>query len=290
VEFANQLFGLAQDRSTDTKGALSETFDGGVTWSSVSTSGRVGTYDLCYIPGTENTWVSTESGSAKGAFYSYDGGHSWARFAGTDAFQFLAVDFVSNNKGWAGGFNESSTRGGVFKFLGEFPLKSPLTPVSNLFAKVTGRQIDLSWTVPANNDDKGYNVYRNDTLVNTDPLVNPIYTDNPVAAGKHTYCVKVVYHSGESEAVCTDALVMLGISENRVLVNVYPNPATEMINIETAIEFSQVSIFNILGQEVYSYRTPGKNLKMLTEGFKHGVYVLQINFENSRILRKISVL
>jgi hypothetical protein len=290
VEFANQFHGLAQDRSADTKGALSETFDGGITWSAVSITGQVGTHDLCYVPGTDNTWVSTGAGAAKGAFYSYDGGHSWARFAGTEAFQFLAVDFISKSNGWAGGFNESSTRGGVFKFLGEFPRKSPLSPVSNLFATVTGRQISLSWTAPVNNDGKGYNVFRNDTLLNLVPLVNSTYTDNPVATGKQTYCVKVVYPAGESDAVCTDALVMLGIPENRILVNVYPNPATELINIETAIEFSQVNIFNILGQEVYSCRTQGKNLKILTEGFKHGVYVLQIIFENSRISRKITVM
>jgi len=126
-------------------------------------------------------------------------------------------------------------------------------------------------------------------LLNTIPLVDPIYTDNPVATGKHTYCVKVVYNSGESDAVCTDALVMLGIPENEISVNVFPNPSTELINIETSLNFSQVKIYNLFGQEVYSYWAPGKILKVITEGFKPGLYVLQINAGNSRISRKISV-
>jgi len=289
VKFADQYHGLAQDKSAGTSGAFSETFDSGITWSAVPVIGQVGTNSFCFVPGTGNTWVSTEAGSAKGVFYSYDGGHSWARFAGTNADQFLAIDFVSNKSGWAGSYNTSSTKGGIFKFLGVFPSQKPLAPVSNLLANVTGRQINLTWTVPPNHDDKGYNVYRNDTLLNTIPLVDPIYTDNPVATGKHTYCVKVVYNSGESDAVCTDALVMLGIPENEISVNVFPNPSTELINIETSLNFSQVKIYNLFGQEVYSYWAPGKILKILTEGFKPGLYVLQINAGNSRISRKISV-
>jgi len=289
VEFADQFHGLAQDKGEDTKGALSETFDGGVTWSSVSITGQVGTHDLCYVPGTENTWVSTEAGSAHGAFYSYDGGHSWARFAGTNAYQFFAVDFVSNRHGWAGGYNESSIRGGVFKFLGVFPPKSPLAPVSNLLATVTDRHIDLKWTVPANNDDIGYNIYRNDTLINSMPLVNPIYTDNPVAIGKQTYCVEAIYHSGKSEVVCVDAWIVTGISENELTFKVYPNPATEMITIETPENFNRVSITNILGQEVYRYSAQGNILKILTDGFDAGIYILQINIGNKTDIRKISL-
>ena len=289
VAFADQYHGLAQDKSEDTKGVLSETFDGGITWSSVSITGQVGTQDLCYVPGTGNTWVSTEAGSAKGVFYSYDGGHSWARFAGTNACQYFAVDFVSNSHGWVGGYNESSTRGGVFRFLGAFPGQESLSPVSNLLATVIEKNINLSWSIPDNNAEKRYNVFRNDTLLNSIPLINPEYTDNRVAAGKHTYCVAAVSPSFISEMVCTDVSIMTGISENEIVTRVYPNPATEIITVETPVNFGQVSIFNLLGHELYRYSAPGNILRILTEGFEPGIYILQISIGNKTDIWKISI-
>jgi hypothetical protein len=289
VEFADEYHGLAQDKSAGTSGAFSETFDGGITWSAVPVIGQVGTNSFCFVPGTGNTWVSTEAGSAKGVFYSYDGGHSWARFAGTNADQFLAIDFVSNKSGWAGSYNTSSSKGGIFKFSGMFPSQKPLAPVSNLLATVIEKNINLSWSIPDNNDEKKYNIFRNDTLLNSIPLINPEYTDKMIATGKHKYCVTAVYPLFISELVCTDVSIMTGISENEIATRVYPNPASEIITVETPVNFDQVSIFNLLGNEVYRYSAPGNILKILTEGFVPGIYLIQINFGNKTDLHKISI-
>jgi photosystem II stability/assembly factor-like uncharacterized protein len=375
VKFANELHGLAQDKSTNSTGALSETFDGGVTWTLVNPTGPVGATDLCFVPGTENTWVSTNAFIWGGAFYSFDGGHSWAVFNGVNTLQFMAVDFTSNSCGWAGAFNTSSTVGGIFKYVGSIPDASVLSPVTDLIASVIERNVQLEWSAPSVGTVLGYNVYRNDTLLNTVPLTGRVYNDNQVsnghhtycikavyiagesnavctevwinagvlspvsnlvatitdrnvrlewnapgtgivlgynvyrgdtllnmfpffgldyndlqvASGHHTYCVKAVYAAGESDAVCTEAWITYGISENEAIVKVYPNPASEVINIETSINFSQVSILTLLGQEVYTYSARGNKLKILTNGLKPGMYVLKITSGSSCSTKKISV-
>jgi photosystem II stability/assembly factor-like uncharacterized protein len=289
VEFNNGLHGLAQDKNLGSTGSLSETFDGGITWLPVTIAGHVGTYDFCYVPGTDNTWISTEAGTSLGAYYSYDGGHSWALFAGTNTDQFLAVKFISNSIGWAGGFNLGMTDGGMFRFLGTLPAGTVLGPVSSLFAVVTGQYVHLEWASPAFGNVLGYNVYRNNTLLTASPVSSLVYDDSPVPNGSQTYCVTAVHQTGESEAVCTDALVTFGIPEYEADIMIYPNPANEIINIKSPATFSQVSLFNLLGHKVYDYAATGKDLTILTQGIKPGVYFLLITLEGRTVKRKISI-
>ena len=102
-------------------GTIYETFDGGETWSLVDYSGQMYWSNLAYVPGTENTWVSTGSRyifdyQGDGASVSFDGGHTWNEFPGTSGSTFLAMDWVNEQCGWAGGYNKSATEGGMFKY------------------------------------------------------------------------------------------------------------------------------------------------------------------------------
>ncbi len=147
VEFASATHGIAMDKGASTVGAMSETFDGGVTWSTIAVTGTVLTNDYAYVPGTPNTWVCT--GAAEGATgiaYSYDGGHTWAFFPDTEGTQFLATDWINSTTGWCGAFNESNTVGGMYKFNGS--LEEPLPP-TNLQGTVTGgNDVHLTWDAP----------------------------------------------------------------------------------------------------------------------------------------------
>jgi photosystem II stability/assembly factor-like uncharacterized protein len=375
VDFADQFHGLAYVKSNDMTGALSETFDGGFTWTLVKPTGPIGSNDICFVPGTENTWVSTGNPDY-GVFYSTDGGHSWVPFAGNETDQMLSVRFISQTVGWAGGFNASTTVGGMFKFVGKIKSSKFFNPVTELIAKVTGKMVNLEWKAPATDTFSGYNVYRNDTLLTEIPINSRNYKEIEVAYGKQTYCVAAVYPDGESEticadafimspiknlvatvtdgmcvvklkwdappigvgefdidyyiyrnntlltfvnstysgdcpfiplsgkqtycvvakyksieseAVCTDVLITTGIPENRTNINVYPNPATDKITIETSLNFDKISIYNLLGQEVYNNSFSGNNLIIQATEIPPGIYILQINSGNKTDIRKISI-
>ena len=89
--------------------------------------------------------------------------------------------------------------------------------------------------------------------------------------------------------MCTAAQIAFGIPEFEAQVRIYPNPALEVIHIETPEDFSQVQLFTLIGQEVYNYKAPGKSLRILTAGFKPGLYILKIHAGNSVHSGKISI-
>lgn len=289
VEFRDALNGLAMDKGDATTGGLSETTDGGITWTAVTSTGDAGTADFVYVPGTDNTWVSTESNTARllGAAYSYDGGHSWAHAGGTEANQFLACDFVNNHCGWAGTFNTDATSDGMFKFIGLLQPGSILNPVTNLIAQPIDNSVHLTWTMPAT-PPLSYNIYRNDTLLtNTTSL---LYNDSPVSNGPQNYCVTAVYALGESPRTCTTVWLTVGIpNTDEAAYRVYPNPATELINVVAPVKFTEVRIINNVGQVVYRNNNKGTNLRILTEGFDPGMYILQIYTGTQLISKKISI-
>ncbi|NVO19300.1 MAG: C10 family peptidase [Bacteroidetes bacterium] len=290
IAFKDKLNGLVAQ--TNTTVVLRETHDGGSTWTTITPTGSFFTNDITFVEGTDNTFVCTGAdvtNALNGAAYSFDGGHSWALFNGTDLQQYLAVDFVNSHCGWAGGFNVGVAEGGMFKYVGVLEPSSTLATVSGLNAQVTDNSVHLSWLAPGK-VLAGYNIYRNDTLLNSSPIPVTFYHDAPVANGKQTYCVTAVYDNGESTAVCVDAWITVGIpNSDPAAFNVYPNPATEVINLITPTPFQQVRILTMQGQEVYNYNTPGNNLRILTEGIKPGMYLMQITSEDKLITKKISI-
>ncbi|KAA9325382.1 T9SS type A sorting domain-containing protein [Adhaeribacter soli] len=93
------------------------TSNGGVTWTSVTNYvGTMYTSDLAYVPGTPNTYVSTGANGTNGSSYSIDGGQTWVDYDMGD--QRTALTFYSPTVGYAGGFNQDATTGGIFKFNG----------------------------------------------------------------------------------------------------------------------------------------------------------------------------
>ena len=96
---------------------MMRTTNGGTTWTQVAYTGDFYGYDLKFVPGTGNTYVSTGASTApgSGSSYSKDGGNTWVAF---DNLPLLAVDFLNPTVGFAGSLNSSATVGGIFKFNG----------------------------------------------------------------------------------------------------------------------------------------------------------------------------
>ena len=58
--------------------------------------------------------------------------------------------------------------------------------------------------------------------------------------------------------------------------HVWPNPATDAMQIEGLQVGSLVQMFNLQGHEIYSQRTTTGNLHVVTEGLAAGVYLLRV--------------
>jgi len=111
--FKDANHGLVIDINTAASAILSETSDGGATWRNIAFTGPCYGWDLLYIPGTVDMYIST--GGTLGASYSLDGGHTWIDYADMVGVPLLSLGFTTGKIGWAGSFNTDETTGGIFK-------------------------------------------------------------------------------------------------------------------------------------------------------------------------------
>lgn len=290
--FRNGSHGLVQDKDAGTTGAISETFDGGVTWNPVTTTGPIYPTDLAYIPGTENTWVSTGSTGTNGTSYSFDGGHTWTDFTGTQGAAYMQMTWINNHIGWAGGLNASATENGVYKYIGLLML--PLPPPGNLQATVNIHDVHLTWDAPLGDGITatlvGYNMYRDGTKLNTSTITDLVYDDLNVQSGQYTYCVKALYNYGESGSICEVvdvAVSMTDLSANRLMV--YPNPVKTVLNILSGRLIQDIGLFNVTGQEVFQSGQTSGQIQINVSRFKPGIYTLKITTQEGISVMKIVI-
>jgi len=141
----------------------------------------------------------------------------------------------------------------------------------------------------------GYNVYRklntgSFTMVGS--TTETMYTDNTPVPGAYTYYVTAVYdpegESGPSNEWVVD--VVVGIED--VLANstqLFPNPATDVVNINSAFNIESVTVYNFAGQAVVSETVNNTTYRVNTSDFQAGVYLFQIETNEGRITKRIVI-
>ncbi len=121
----------------------------------------------------------------------------------------------------------------------------------------------------------GYNVYRNDTLLNATILVGALYYDFNFYAGNHEYCVTSVYDIAESEKVCEEIFITGNLNGNVHNIFTFIPVAGAIVSLgdysDTTDPSGNFSISNILAgsyeievtAENYSPFPPGINIEIL---------------------------
>jgi len=113
---ANTGIITATNNSTGAYIGMKRTTNGGSNWTTVTPTGFYVKYPhLDYIPGTASTWVDVAAGPGKGSSYSLNDCSSFVNID-TGSTQYTTTTFYDINTGWAGGFNVSSTDGGIWKW------------------------------------------------------------------------------------------------------------------------------------------------------------------------------
>ena len=164
----------------------------------------------------------------------------------------------------------------------------PVAPAApeNLVATVTGATtITLTWD--AVEGATSYNVYGADAVI-AEGLTETTYVVEDLTA-ETTYCftVTAVGEGGESED-SNEACATIepdGIAENEMAFNVYPNPANDVVFVETASNIEAVSIYNIIGVMIYSEEGAMNNVQINVADFSAGVYVMKVRTENGEVVK-----
>jgi len=149
----------------------------------------------------------------------------------------------------------------------------------------------------------GYNIYRSDSTgngpyirLNTTYDVDTIYVDNipPGIEGTYCYYVTSVFNwmnvplcESASDTVCFDIpLGMNKISDSHV--NIYPNPVTDELIIESDRVIDEAELFDCFGRGILDeIGILGKRTQISFSDLPRGIYFLKIFCDGEVIARKV---
>lgn len=144
--------------------------------------------------------------------------------------------------------------------------------------------------VPTSNKElEGYNVYRNSTMLDYTTETN--YTDVVTESGAYEYYVTAVYDNGESDPSNIWTVdVTTGIDDRLAhSTQVYPNPASEIVNIKSEFTINSVSVYNYAGQMIRIETVNETEYRVNTSDLNSGIYFLQINTIEGMISKRIII-
>lgn len=113
-------------------------------------------------------------------------------------------------------------------------------------------------------------------------------TFNPVQNG--SYAVIVTENGCSDTSACAEVtLTPVGLNENEALqaLALYPNPATESINLQlTGIQIREVRISDINGRVLYTKNTGSEIISIPVEQLRPGVYLVQVHTDAGTAVRR----
>lgn len=136
----------------------------------------------------------------------------------------------------------------------------------------------------------GFNVYRDGEKLNEEVLNTFSFVDENVPEGFYEYSVSAVYGdddeiSGDPEYIDLTEMAGEGLQEAMLLLNVYPNPATDWVGVKG--DYSVVDIYTVAG--VHVARHQGLE-RIPLSGLQPGVYMFNFTlFNGSHVTCKVVV-
>lgn len=155
-------------------------------------------------------------------------------------------------------------------------------PPTNFAVKVVDSNIELSWT--AEGDSTMYKIYRNDELI--DSVVASSYVDSALANGNYCYYVTTACDEESAPTTTLCAYLNVGIKDYEKMISIYPNPVQDVLHV-SADSYKEVSIFNMMGQQVYRQNITNNHFQINVSNLQSGVYFLRLEGENSVVKKFI---
>jgi hypothetical protein len=154
------------------------------------------------------------------------------------------------------------------------------------------------------NAANGYNIYMgllsdisnagNWPQLNSATIASTGYEDlnwPPAVNGNYVYAVKALYSFGESELAFSNVLLSLYSGTEHPAnhqYSVYPNPASEFVNIVNC-KGTQITLINMEGKLIMNGEIHDDNYRLDTRGFSRGVYSLRIQGNSEIVTLKIVI-
>ena len=159
-----------------------------------------------------------------------------------------------------------------------------LLPQFEVEANLDLNEVTLSW--PIQGSDCDYMIRCNGYLLTTQYETSFTHLQN---LGSYIYSVVAVNSDGHLSmpALAKVDVTMMGVEENEGQLKMFPNPVSDVLQVELGQPFNYF-IVNAIGQQVMRGESPGK-AHIRCEGLSKGVYLLRIVTENRTVVKKIVV-
>lgn len=70
---------------------------------------------------------------------------------------------------------------------------------------------------------------------------------------------------------------------------IYPNPASDILNISSNNKIKRIEILNLIGQNFFNKELNNNNVEINTSAFKTGIYFIRIETENGLKTEKVTI-
>ena len=197
-------------------------------------------------------------------------------------------------------FNGSSTQlnGTVFSGSNDCPSCTPPTNLEGEYYYDNGSfGTRLTWS--CDYTPSKYKIYRSDDGVEYDEIAAIDGAENEyldeVAVGTYYYKVTAFSTTCESTPAFTTEgtdyllVTVTGVLEQNADATIYPNPARTSLSIQ-ASGIQQVTLYNVVGQQVYHFEGSTDALTINTARLEQGIYTVSVTTATGKTSRRIVVL
>ena len=136
----------------------------------------------------------------------------------------------------------------------------------------------------------GYKVYQDGELLGQLAGTSVVIYNQgaPIAPGTYTIGIVAVYANCESDMVEGTVTIPDSVDENEIVSALYPNPTSGDLHIN-ATAMTRVSVYNAMGQMVYSQDVNADELILNMGQYEAGVYMVRIDTENGSSVKRVTV-
>jgi hypothetical protein len=164
-------------------------------------------------------------------------------------------------------------------------------------ASCSGSKTILQWSTPSGLNIHLYNIERSADGINFQSLGNNYtratysdknhfsFTDETSPAGRSYYRLKQTGRNGQIEySQVVSAGCNTGINP---VISIYPNPASDLINIKTGTPKAMLILRNSLGQPLFQVQAKSVSTTIDLDPFPQGVYYIEINTPGKSTFHKV---
>ena len=268
--------------------------------------------DIIYqenVTAVDDNWMEVDISSQNITF----NGDFVVGFGSVNAFTFLGYDAgLNNGRSWD--FNNSSPSwaewneayliraiveytDGTIAEIGAINIQNPVSvkstelsvhptdysavtavkPIGNLAASVKGLV--------------GYNVYRDGSMI--DYTTETFYNDVILVSGIYQYFVTAVYENPAGESLPSNTITVDVLTSIEDVISnstsIYPNPASEVVNIKSDYTINTIKVYNYSGQVISNELVDTKFYQFNTSQFTPGLYMFQIETNEGTITKRIII-